>query len=64
MAAHQETPAEWVARWRWLGPIFEQERHAAIRASDMTNIRALMPTADLLARMGVEISAKSGLVEQ
>jgi hypothetical protein len=56
--------AEWVARWQRLGPVLEQERHAAIRASDMRNIRGLMPTVDLLRRVGGGERSESGLVEQ
>jgi hypothetical protein len=64
MAGQPETMAEWVARWQRLGPVLEQERHATIRTSDMSNIRALMPTADLLRRVGGGERAECGLVEQ
>jgi len=64
MAGQPETMAEWVARWRRLGPVLERERAAEIRRSDAGGIRAVIPTADLLQRLGVEISPESGLVEQ
>jgi hypothetical protein len=64
MAGQPETMAEWVARWQRLGPVLEQERAEEIRRSDASGIRAVIPTADLLQRLGVELSAESGLVEQ
>jgi len=64
MAGQPETMAEWVARWQRLGPVLEQERHATIRASDLRNIRALMPTTDLLRCVGGVERAECGLVVQ
>ena len=39
-------------------------RHEEIRQSDAAGIRAVIPTADLLRRLGVEPSPDTGLIEQ
>ena len=50
--------------WKLAGPALEGMRHEDIRRSTAAGIRAVIPTADLLQRLGVEISAETGLVEQ
>ena len=52
-----------IRAWEQAGPALEGMRHDDIRRSDATGIRAVLPTPDMLQRLGVEISAGTGLVE-
>ncbi len=55
---------ERVRAWDRAAPALEAMRREAIRQSDATGIRAVIPTAALLQKLGVELSAETGLVEQ
>jgi hypothetical protein len=54
----------WLDAWQSAGPALESMRHEDIRRSDASGIRAVIPTADLLGRLGVKVTAATGLVEQ
>jgi hypothetical protein len=56
--------ADWVARWRRLGPVLERERIEDIRRSTAAGIPAVIPTADLFRHLNVPLSPDSGLIEQ
>jgi hypothetical protein len=56
--------AEWVARWRWLGPVLEHERAAQFAAE---NPSAAIAAFDGLLRPSLKTnppSRDSGLIEQ
>lgn len=55
---------ERIQAWALAAPALEALRHEAIRQSDAAGIRAVIPTAAMLQRLGVELSAETGLVEQ
>jgi len=55
---------ERVAAWARAAPALDALRHAEIRRSDATGIRAVIPSAALLQKLGVELTAETGLVEQ
>ena len=55
---------ERVRAWDLAEPAMEELRRDEIRRSDARGIRAVIPTAELMQRLGVEISPWSGLVEQ
>ena len=64
MAAQPETMAEWVARWRWLGPVLERERAEQFAAG---NSSAAIAAFDGLLRPSLKTnppSSESGLIEQ
>ena len=50
--------------WRNAAREMESLRQADIRGSTSDGIRAVIPTADLMRRLGVEPSAETGLIEQ
>lgn len=59
-----ETAAEWVARWRALGPVLERERVAEFAAAD---VAAATAAFDGLLRSSLRThppSPDSGLIEQ
>jgi hypothetical protein len=53
-----------VRAWQRAEPELSALRCQEIRASDAAGIRAVIPTADLLRRLDVELSPDTGLVEQ
>jgi len=53
-----------VRAWQLAEPVLDEMRRADIRDSDMNGIRAVIPTAEMFRRLGVEVSAETGLVEQ
>lgn len=55
---------ERVRAWVRAGEELSALRREEIRQSDAAGIRAVIPTADLLRRLGVELSAETGLIEQ
>jgi len=64
MQAQRETPAEWVARWRVLGPVLERERAAEFAATDLA---ATMAGFDSIFAASLRVdppSPDSGLIEQ
>jgi hypothetical protein len=64
MAAQPETMAEWVARWRWLGPELERERAAQFAAENSLEAIAAF---DGLLRPSLKTNPPtpdSGLIEQ
>lgn len=64
MLGKRETTAEWVARWRDLGPLLERERAADFAAMDLSvSIRRF----DGLLQSSLRLqppSSESGLIEQ
>ena len=64
METPRETAAEWVARWRALGPVLERERAAEFAAADFA---ATAYAFDGLLRISLHThppSPDSGLIEQ
>lgn len=59
-----EQQRERVQAWTRADAELSAMRRDEIRRSDAAGIRAVIPTADLLRRLGVEPSAKTGLIEQ
>lgn len=59
-ACHQQS----AEAWRLAGPALDELRHEDIRRSVAGGILAVIPSADLLERLGVGLSADTGLVEQ
>ena len=59
-----EQQQERVRAWDRAAPVLEAMRRESIRRSDATGIRAVIPTAAMLQRLGFELSAETGLVEQ
>ena len=59
-ALHQER----VRAWQLAGPALDEMRHDDIRASDASGIRAVVPTSEMLQRLGIEVTAETGLIEQ
>ncbi|MBI5770426.1 MAG: hypothetical protein HZA93_21800 [Verrucomicrobia bacterium] len=59
-AHHREA----VAAWARAGAALDQLRRQEIRESDASGVRAVIPTMELMDRLGVKISAETGLVEQ
>ena len=55
---------ERIRAWERAAPAMEALRHEAIHQSDSAGIRAVIPTAEMLQRLGVALSAETGLVEQ
>jgi hypothetical protein len=53
-----------VRAWQLAEPALDEMRREDIRGSDMNGIRAVIPTAEMFGRLGVEVSAETGLVEQ
>jgi hypothetical protein len=53
-----------VVAWQLAEPEVDAMRWEEIRASTRDGIRAVIPTAEMLHRLGVEISPDTGLVEQ
>lgn len=64
MAAQPETMVEWVARWRWLGPLLERERAAEFAATDASQAIAAFSQAYRLSLQTHPPSADSGLIIQ
>ena len=60
LTQHQER----IRAWARATPELEALRRTAIRQSDAAGLRAVIPTAAMLQRLGVGLSAKTGLVEQ
>ncbi|MBL9188802.1 MAG: hypothetical protein JNK23_15065 [Opitutaceae bacterium] len=56
--------AQAIRAWRLAGPALDALRYEEIRNCDAAGIAAVIPAADLLVRLGVVISAETGLVEQ
>ena len=50
--------------WRLAGPALDELRHEDIRRSGPGGILAVIPSADLLERLGAGLSAETGLIEQ
>jgi len=64
MPAQPESTAEWVARWRWLGPVLERERTRQFAAD---NPAQTLASFDGLLRLSLQTnppSPDSGLIEQ
>ena len=59
-ALHRER----VRAWQRAGPLLDEMRREEIRKSTAEGIRAVIPTAALLNRLGIEPSPDSGLIEQ
>ena len=60
-----ELHRERIRAWARADPELSALRRDEIRRSDATGIRAVIPTADLLRRLGVEeLSPETGLIEQ
>ena len=59
-----ELHCERVRAWQRAHAELSALRHTEIRQSDAAGIRTVIPTADLLLRLGVELSPETGLVEQ
>lgn len=59
-----EQRQERVRAWDSAAPALAALRREEIRNSDAAGIRAIVPTADLLKRLGIELSAETGLIEQ
>lgn len=59
-----ELQRERVRAWARADVELSALRRDEIRRSDAAGIRAVIPTADLLRRLGVELSAETGLIEQ
>jgi hypothetical protein len=57
---HREAITAWARADAAMGELRREE----IRAAGAEGIRAVIPTMDLMQRLGVEISAETGLVEQ
>ena len=55
---------ESVRAWRRAGPALEEMRHEDIRRSGAKDIAAVIPTAEMMERLGVVLSAETGLVKQ
>ena len=64
MVPQPETMADWVARWRRLGPVLERERIEDIRRSTAAGIPAVIPTAELFRHLDIKPSPESGLMQQ
>ncbi|MBM3854074.1 MAG: hypothetical protein FJ399_13125 [Verrucomicrobia bacterium] len=58
------TLRERLRTWERATPELEALRHEEIRRGDQSGIRAVIPTADLMRRLGVGLSSETGLVEQ
>jgi hypothetical protein len=55
---------ERVRAWDRVAPILDAMRHDEIRRSDASGIRAVIPTATMIQRLEVKMSAETGLVAQ
>lgn len=64
MSNRESEQRERVRAWQLAQVELSALRRAEIRQSDATGIRALIPSADLLRRLQVELSPETGLVEQ
>ena len=64
MKAHRETAAEWVARWRAIGPVLERERAVEFATADLGAAMAAFDGAWRRSLHTHPPSADSGLVEQ
>ena len=53
-----------VRAWRLAAPVLDELRHEGIRDSKPDGILAVIPSADLLNRLEVGLSAETGLIEQ
>jgi len=56
--------ADWVVRWRRLGPVLGRKRVEDIHRRTAAGIRAVIPTAELFRHLNVKLSPESGLVQQ
>lgn len=59
-----EQQRERVRAWARADLELSAMRRDEIRRSDVAGIRAVIPTADLLRRLGVGLSPETGLIEQ
>jgi hypothetical protein len=59
-----ELQRERVRAWAGADAELSALRREEIRQSDAVGIRAVIPTADLLRRLGVDLSPETGLIEQ
>jgi hypothetical protein len=59
-----ELQVERVRAWARADAEMSALRRDEIRRSDAAGIRAVIPTAELLRRLGVELSPETGLIEQ
>lgn len=59
-----EMQRERVRAWTRANQELSLLRREEIRRSDAAGIRAVIPTADLLRRLGVELSPETGLIVQ
>lgn len=59
-----ELQRERVRAWARAEVALATLRRDEIRGSTAAGIRAVIPTAELLRRLGVELSAETGLIEQ
>ncbi len=55
---------ERILSWERAAPELEALRREEIRRSDQASIPAVIPTADLMQRLGIDLSPATGLVEQ
>ena len=53
-----------VRAWRLAEPALDELRHEDIRRSVPAGILVVIPSADLIERLGVRLSAETGLIEQ
>ena len=53
-----------VLAWQLAGPALDAMRHEEIRASDARGIQAVLLTAEMQQRLGIEVTEKTGLIEQ
>jgi hypothetical protein len=53
-----------ITAWRRADAALQALRRAEIRASDPAAIRQVVPTAEMMRRLGIEVSAETGLIEQ
>ena len=64
METPRETAAEWVARWRALGPVLERERAAGFAAADLAATRDAFDGLLQVSLRTHPPSPDSGLIEQ
>ena len=64
METRQETAAEWVARWRTIGPVLERERAAEFASADLIATTAAFDGLLRASLCAHPPSPDSGLIEQ
>jgi hypothetical protein len=53
-----------VRAWQLAGPALDAMRHEEIRNSDARGIQAVLLTAEMRQRLGIEVTVETGLIEQ